>query len=257
MSAPRVNWRQAAGEALLLLVGVGVALSGQAWWEYRIERDLEQHVLQGIRSDLERDSADIRGASLSAEFRAAGADQLLSLVGDPQGVVPLGRGGSGRNQRPGVENGDEILQQIRAAYPELSATEALRRLGSLQRFDLADAAYSEATASGQLDVIQDVELRAAIGNYYFDAGRNGVTNDDRVEANAQQLRIRLADSGLSPEGAASDEVVLRALRADDSLKAELRNVRGFAVLQIRLLGVIDYDRGALAADLDEWLRVHR
>ncbi len=211
MSAQRVNWRQAGGEALLILVGVGVALSGQAWWEYRLERALEQHVLQGIRSDLERDSADIRGASLSAQYRAAGANQLLSLVGDPQGDVALGRRGSARNRRPGVaETRDEILQQIRDAYPEgsLSPTEALRRLNSLQRFDLADAAYSEATASGQLDVVQDVELRAAIGNYYFDAGRLGVTNEDRVEANAQQLRIRLADSGLSPEGAASDEVVL-------------------------------------------------
>jgi len=260
MSAQRVNWRQAGGEALLILVGVGVALSGQAWWEYRVERDLEQHLLQGIRSDLERDSADLSGASLSAQSRAAGADQLLSLVGDPQGEPRSDRRGADRNRRPGVpENRAEILQQIRAAYPEgsPSPTEALRDLRSLQRFDLADAAYREATASGQLDVIQDLELRTTIANYYFDAGRLGVTNEDVVYANAQQLRIRLADSGLSPEGATSDEVVLRALRADDGLKAELSNVRGFALLQIRLLGLIDYDRGTLAAELDEWLRVHR
>lgn len=35
-----VNWRQAAGEALLIFFRVGVALLGQAAWEARVERDV-------------------------------------------------------------------------------------------------------------------------------------------------------------------------------------------------------------------------
>ena len=40
-----INWRQAAGEAVLLLAGVLLALAGQAWWEARAEqRAVREHV---------------------------------------------------------------------------------------------------------------------------------------------------------------------------------------------------------------------
>jgi hypothetical protein len=37
---PGINWRQAAGESLILLAGVLLALAGQAWWEARAEQQL-------------------------------------------------------------------------------------------------------------------------------------------------------------------------------------------------------------------------
>lgn len=41
----RINWRQAAGEAVLLLAGVLLALAAQAWWEHQVEkRTVREHV---------------------------------------------------------------------------------------------------------------------------------------------------------------------------------------------------------------------
>ena len=254
-----VNWRQAAGEALLILLGVGLALLGQAWWEYRVEREVERHLIEGVIRDLRMDSADIRGATLSAQSRAAAADHLLRLADDPQVNSLREISTSPALQRPGVPNLQaEVLDRVRSAIPAhtLTAADALGRLGSIQRLDLADNTYREATASGQLDVIRDVDLRAAIGRYYFDAGRLGITNDDRMDANAQALRTRLADSGLSPEAPTADEEILEAIQASSALRAELHNVRGLALRQIRLWALIRYDGQQLSSRLRGWLNAH-
>jgi len=46
-----VDWRQAAGDAFLLLIGVLLALGGQAWWEARAER---KAMLRDLRNDCSR-----------------------------------------------------------------------------------------------------------------------------------------------------------------------------------------------------------
>ena len=71
------------GEFVIVVVGVLAALWVDDWREARSDRELETHLLEGLRSDLTRDSADIASAMIVAEARAAGADELLLLLGDP------------------------------------------------------------------------------------------------------------------------------------------------------------------------------
>ena len=85
MNVPRGRW---LAEFLLIVVGVLAALWVDDWREARSDRALEQHLLQDIRDDLARDLSDVRSAMGAAEARAAGADELLALIGDPEaGVV--------------------------------------------------------------------------------------------------------------------------------------------------------------------------
>ena len=70
-----VNWRQASGEALLIFAGVLVALGGQAWWEYRGDREAERHFLRGVLADVRRDSADAPLALIVAQERLVAADR--------------------------------------------------------------------------------------------------------------------------------------------------------------------------------------
>ena len=105
-------------------------------------------------------------------------------------------------------------------------------VGSVQRLDLSDATFSEAKASGQLDVILDGELRSRIADYYFDAGRFGNTTDDRIDNNAQNFRGVLAEAGLSATGGTMDGSVLSAFRESPRLVAELKFLRGFALSQL-------------------------
>jgi hypothetical protein len=52
---------------------------------------------------------------------------------------------------------------------------------SMQRLDLSDATFIEATSSGQPNVIQDSGLRTLISDYYFNTGWFGDTTDSRVD----------------------------------------------------------------------------
>ena len=231
-----VNWRQAGGEALLIFLGVGIALGGQVWWEERGDRELEQHLLEGVRSDLALDSADVASAMLVARARVAGADFLLAELGDPEAGQYHVRGWTPGRPDP-RQSETAWLEASIAEYAEadLTAREAffmVASTSSLQRVDLSDATFREATASGQLNVIQDVDLRSRISEYYFNTSRFGSTTDDRVQIQWEDFRRAAAAAGLSTIGGGTDDQILAALRSDPVVVAELKNVRDYAVMQL-------------------------
>jgi hypothetical protein len=249
----RVNWRQAWGEALLIFLGVAVALLGQAWWEYRTDRELEAHLLTGIRGDLERDSSDIASAIGAAMGRAAGADYLLQRIGDPDAGVLHPTPWDA--DRPGVRlQQSGWLDAARTRYEPESVQQALYMIvagGSMQRLDLSDPTFSEATASGQLNVIRDTDLRTRISDYYFDSGRFGSTTGSRVDAHWQHFRNVLAQAGLPAGGGGTDAEILTALRQSPSLVVEVENVRNNAIYQLGALDAVSASLRAVISSLDE------
>ena len=111
-------------------------------------------------------------------------------------------------------------------------------VASMQRIDLSDATFTEATASGNWNVIRDFELRALISVYYFNAARYRNTGGARVDAQWQAFQHLLAESGLSGTGGGTDEEILSALRASPRLVAELRNLRNLAAYQLQYLEIV-------------------
>jgi len=249
-----VNWRQAAGEALLIFLGVGVALGAQAWWEHRSDRELERHLIEGVRSDLARDSSDVATAMQVARARIAGADFLLGELGDADAGRYRIRAWT--SSRPGARRTEE--EWLKSSVEEyarsgLTAREALFMVGSttsLQRIDLSDATFREATESGRLNVIQDVELRSRIAEYYFNTSRFGSTTDDRVQVQWEDFRRAMAAAGLSTNGSGTDEQILAALRDYPLALAELKNVRDYAVMQVSAHDVTSASAEAVIQLLD-------
>ena len=85
----RVNWGQAAGEALLILLGILLALAADAWWEERSERRQEQEYLEAMAAELEQMRAHVdvvlQGAGQTIETAAT----LLEISPDlPPSVTP-------------------------------------------------------------------------------------------------------------------------------------------------------------------------
>ena len=239
----RVNWRQAAGEALLIFMGVAVALVGQAWWEYRSDRELELFLVSEIREGLGRDSADIASAMGAAEARIVGADRLLEAIEDPYaGAFHPTPWEANRSGQVPLRT-DVTLQNALAAYhgQSFSPQQALHMVvaaSSMQRLDLSDATFNDAAASGQLNVIRDPALRAGIAEYYFNTGRFGNTTDDRVETHWRHFRELLSEKGLSSGGGETDGNVLTALARYSDLLAELKNVRDYAAYQSAALATV-------------------
>jgi len=139
-------------EFILIDVGVLAALAVDDWRESQADRASEEHLLQGIRADLERDLGDLWGGINGAQSRMAGADELLRRIGDPDaGVVRIPPFDVGQQARPWVMNDfEEELAQARAVYPTHSVTaqQALLMATLMLRFDIAGGTYQEATASG-------------------------------------------------------------------------------------------------------------
>ena len=252
-----VNWRHAGGEALLIFLGVAVALLGQAGWEYRVDRGLEQHVLDGIRTDVSRDSADVARGVYAARARIAGADRLLRHLQDPDAGIlhPVPWEVPGQAALPDSQAFEYALAEYDSVTiaPQQALYMVVGTL-SMQRLDLSDVSFNEATASGQLNVIQDLELRTQIAAYYFAGDRFSNTVDSRAEAQWQRFRGVLAESGLSAVGGEPSERILTALGSDATLLAELKNAREFAVGQAQSHAQLLARAEALISQLDEAVR---
>jgi len=81
-----INWRQASGEALLIFAGVLVALAGQAWWEYRGDREAERLELTPASAvPLAASAFSYARLDLSdATFREAVASGRLNTIQDAE-----------------------------------------------------------------------------------------------------------------------------------------------------------------------------
>ncbi|MDA0329933.1 MAG: hypothetical protein O2958_13120 [Gemmatimonadetes bacterium] len=210
------------GEFLVIVVGVLAALAVDDYRDVRADRTFEAHLLSGIRADLERDTVDAGAVIRAAQGRAAAADEILAMLGDPV---------AGRIQAM-AWNLDQHLIAARELYAPGSVSQgvALLLLADQRRLDLSDASFSQAIASGRLDVIGNLELRSAIATHYFNA-RRYERADERVEAASQRLRDALGMVGLSLSDAVVGSEVVELVRGSPQAVAELKNAREFALRQ--------------------------
>ena len=74
---PRINWGQAAGEALLILVGVLLALGADALWEERSERAQEKEYLGALVDELHQLQIHVASvADVATEVEDTGRELL-------------------------------------------------------------------------------------------------------------------------------------------------------------------------------------
>lgn len=255
------DYRRFALEFALIVFGVLVALAVDDWRQARADRATEQYILQGILADLETDRGDIESSIRAANARAAGADKLL---------VEIGHAAAGNVQSPtwgtpltGVLVRDTLdeaqaLQLARQLFPldSLSPSTALRMLlttGSMQRINVSAATFTEASATGGLDLLRDVDLRGELAQYYYSASRFSGTTDERADDHWRHLRNVLASRGLAADGGSPDADIIQTVRRDSALVAELLNARDTALQQIILNSSVLADANELAQSIEEAL----
>jgi hypothetical protein len=204
------------------------------WRQSRADVSVEGHLLEGIAADLAGDLQDLESALGSALARVAATDELLRLIGDPDAEVILRP--CPEPSPPALPCGvrPRSLDQIPSLYPpgSFDAQQALLVTGHFLRFDVSDATYGEARASGEMELIRDAELRLAIAAYYHTATVTAGTIDDRLGSAVPRFIDNLEHAGLSPAGAASDDQIAATLRRNPVLVAGIKTVRFAAVYQL-------------------------
>lgn len=131
------NWAAVLVEVLVVIVGVLFALQVDNWNDARKNRNLEQVYLARLSSDLQGD--------------IEGFEELRSIFREKYKFVEEIRSGVAR---------DQVLGDPR------SWVQRLRYSLFVSLPSVRSATFDELAGSGQLAIIQDLELRSELANYY-------------------------------------------------------------------------------------------
>ncbi len=138
----------AAGEILLVVIGILIALQVNNWNEKRKEANITRDILENLYVDIEEDLDNIESLKEMLAGRKRHADYLLSVIH-----------GTGQN------------------LDSLKMIQALTRVGWILNYSPAFATYNEITNSGRLSLIQNVELKKRLADY-----KSQVTDNKRIES---------------------------------------------------------------------------
>lgn len=151
----RINWRQAAGESLLLLLGVLLALSAQAWWEARAERDTRREYINNLLLEVNDNQARLQRLLEQHEKYISAATVVAN----------------------------ELQKGQQAASAEL-IREQLSILSFFSDFRPATSALENLVSDGGLGALKTPELRLAILKY-------AQSIDDHNVGQAEQINFFL------------------------------------------------------------------
>jgi len=138
----RLRWF--AAEFLVVVTGVLVALTIDAWWEARREHQLEQSYLRRLASDLATDSAEFERHLAIERQRGAQARLLIGAL-------------TGRTS----EHAEALIQ-------------AIEQVGWASALRLSPYTFQELQSTGNLRLIRSAEIRNALSAYYYQT----ITNRD-------------------------------------------------------------------------------
>lgn len=131
-----INWKQAAGEALLIVLGVLLALGGQAWWEARVERDTVGEYVDNLLLEVNENEANLR-----------------RLVKERENYIKAATG---------------LLHEMRKNQSIASASSIREQISILvwyDEFSPATSALDDLVGSGGLRMLENSDLRLAILRY--------------------------------------------------------------------------------------------
>ena len=159
-----VNWKQAAGEAFLLLLGVLLALGGQAWWEAQVERETVSEYVENLLLEVRENQAG-----------------LLNIVEEHDSYIvastALLRG----------------MQDIDSADSSFSMQEQISKLGFFNDFRPATSALDNLIGAGGLGLLESTELQLAVSKYAQSISDHNVVQAEVVEFSLRSFHPFLSD----------------------------------------------------------------
>ena len=145
--------RRLGFEFVVVLLGVLGALAVDDYRDWRADRQLERHALDGILEGLSRDQEDLRQGARTARSRAGASLFALKRAGED---VPVG-----------TQQAGEMTAVIDSIADGMDFPRAARLIGFVTDFEVSGSTYDELVSSGQLSVLANVKLRSAPADYYY------------------------------------------------------------------------------------------
>ncbi len=243
------------GEFVVIVLGVLVALGVDDWRQYRVDRELEAHLLARLADDLSADAADLA----MAQTMAARRQWILHAL-----VTDLGDGAA--DGQPALSPPDSLVNPVRVQellrargrapqagplFREWAPTTApLNTFEGYAEFDLADDSFQEMLVGGGLRILRDAAIRTRILAYYRTAEDMG-ENERRMAQYQPRLEAALASVGVAlGDSLTLSELASRVAR-ESSVGVEIRRAQTDVRYQLLFLGFIDESRSGLESLLAE------
>jgi hypothetical protein len=75
-----LDWNYVVTETAIVAIAVAMALSADAWWEYRTDRATESAYLQGLQEEFSATALDLEQEITSSVKSTAAIDELLAIM---------------------------------------------------------------------------------------------------------------------------------------------------------------------------------
>ena len=132
----RIDWKQATGEATILLAGVLLALAAQAWWENRVERNTAREYISYLRVEVQSNIDNLGTLVQQYDTKMQQISELVTLL---------------RSDNPG-----EADARLRELFNSIVFFSGYRP---------ATAALENILGAGGLQLLDDTELQLAVSRY--------------------------------------------------------------------------------------------
>lgn len=152
----KLDWAYMVGELLIVIVGVLIALAVDSWNDARLERRVEDGVLERLISDVESDTAKFTWWSNNVVEKLAALGQVFAILDDPTSPV---------------QDSLAFLNAIAVGAYYGWNHPAVRR-----------TTFDELVSSGKLGLIDDPRVRRRIIEYYY------LVDDSRMRIEARRTR---------------------------------------------------------------------
>lgn len=134
--------KYALGEIILVVIGILLALQINVWNEDRMEQKLEQDYYCRLLEDVENDALRLSEQQARTKDRLAESNKMLAYL---QGDQP---------------NSKEVISTL------IKVTR-----GSNSSNRITTSAFEDIKSSGNLNILQDLELKQQLTNYYAESQR--------------------------------------------------------------------------------------
>ncbi len=202
------NWTAVALDFIIVVVGVFIGIQVANWNDARADNSRIERRLENLADDLRADIVEIEYIAKTAAWRSSAV------------VEVLGRSGHQQAQQYETPNGTVIEPLPVPDYEAKLPTSAQNAMTWLSTLDGNRGAYEALVSTGDLHVMENVDLARRIQNYY--ARADEVYDQDRAHQDGRDLVTNsLHRNGIGIlSNVTMDEIVLK-VRGDLQLAADL------------------------------------
>ncbi len=237
MKSSAIDWRRGSAEFVIIVIGVLVALGVDRWNQSREDRGLEREYLDRLYEDVKADTATLSSILTGLENK----QQSLALLADLTVVNPRS-----------VEDTADFLAALATSTNYGWIIPPLRTV-----------TFEDLTSTGNLGLIQDATVRAAVVEYYQNALHRANRVERRGTAYANMI-YGLLPPGILPQtgqsgGPAVDERAIDVARILGSLRRselqrQLAAERNYSAFAYNRLSVTRTEAVELLGLLREYLQ---